>query len=111
MQEVSKKSVNGGSQVSGGYIFDQMDRFAHDWLKKRYRIKSHLFTKDAIITYHRQVCNWDEIDIVVLNHFSYASCSYDIRVHAIGKKDKLLYVMANFGFVTKDHAYCDTKGE
>ena len=30
MNEISKKSVNGGSQVSGGFMFDQMDRFAHD---------------------------------------------------------------------------------
>ena len=33
MNEVSKKSVNGGSQVSGGFIFDQMDRFARGYVE------------------------------------------------------------------------------
>lgn len=43
MNEVSKENDN--HCVSGGFIFDQMDRFAHDYLKKRYKIKGCLLTK------------------------------------------------------------------
>lgn len=101
--KISKKSVNGGSQVSGGYIFDQMDRFAHDYWKKELETDKFLFTAKADITFYRQICNWDDVK---LNAYSL----YDrVVVRAIDENGECC-AWAEFTFVEKDHAYCDTKG-
>lgn len=105
MQEISKKSVNGGSQVSGGYIFDQMDRFAHDYLKKELKTDKFLFTTKADITFYRQICNWDNIKLD-----AYSLYGGVVIVKAIDE-NSTYYALAKFIFVEKDHAYCDTKGE
>ena len=108
MNEVSKKSVNGGSQVSGGFIFDQMDRFAHDYWKKEYNTKGYLFTSDAMVFFNKQICNWGDmqlkakmIDIVV---------EPTAVLVSVLDKDFNEYAWGMFRFVEKDHAYCDTKG-
>ena len=104
MNEVSKKSVNGGSQVSGGFIFDQMDRFAHDYWKKEYNTKGYLFTSDAMVFFNKQICNWDDVKLD-------AYSLYDrVVVRAIDENGECC-AWAEFTFVEKDHAYCDTKGE
>lgn len=107
---VSKKSVNGGSQVSGGFIFDQMDRFAHDYAMKEQNIKGFLFTQEANIVYRKQICNWDDIELKLYLFYDLVSVLQTV-VHAVDKKDKKIYAIASFFFVEKDHAYCDTKGE
>lgn len=105
MNEVSKKSVNGGSQVSGGYIFDQMDRFAHDLLKKELKTNNFLFTSNADISFYRQICNWDDIKLI-----AYSLYGGVVIVKAIDENGQV-YAFARFIFVEKDHAYCDTKEE
>ena len=107
--KISKKSVNGGSQVSGGFIFDQMDRFAHDFLKKKYKVKGFLLTNEAKIVYRKQICNWNDIELKLYLFYDWVSV-FQTVVHAVDKKDKKIYAIANFFFVEKDHAYCDTKG-
>lgn len=112
MNEVSKKSVNGGSQISGGFIFDQMDRFAHDYLKKTYKVKGFLLTIVASVSYIRQVCDWDSVDVVVLNHYyDENDATYCIYTNVVDKKNNTVYASAYIEFIEKDHAYCDTKGE
>ena len=112
MNEVSKKSVNGGSQVSGGFIFDQMDRFAHDYLKNKYKVKGFLLTSVANVFYAKQICNWDSVNIVALNYYyNENDATYWILINAVDKKNDTVYTSAYIEFVEKDHAYCDTKGE
>ena len=110
MQEVSKKSVNGGSQISGGFIFDQMDRFAHDYLKKEYKIKGYLFTEHAHVHYSRQICDFGNVKIVPYETY-YVGSVIVATVKVVDKKGNKEYATGMFFFVEKDHAYCDVKGE
>ena len=117
MNEVSKKSINGGSQVSGGFIFDQVDRFAHDYLCNEYGKDKFYFTKDAQIVFAKQVCNWDDVELGIGDLVKRTFCpvltpvEYTIQVLALSKATKgTIYANAVFTFVEKDHAYCDTKG-
>lgn len=98
--EISKKSANGGSQVSGGFIFDQMDRFAHDFLKKELETDKFLFTAKAEITFYRQICNWNDVK---LDAYSLYDC---VVVRAIDENGEY-YAWAEFTFVEKDNAYCE----
>lgn len=109
---VSKKSVNGGSQVSGGFIFDQMDRFAHDYIKKKFKVKNYLLTQRASVLFERQICDWNTVRIIVkhkelIKLFSNVYYAIIAVIDDYGKT----YATAKFTFVEKDHAYCDTKGE
>ena len=109
MNEVSKKSVNGGSQISGGFIFDQMDRFAHDYLKKEQNIKGYLFTECAHVHYSRQICDFGNVKIVPYETY-YVGSAIVVTVKVVDKNEKKEYATGMFFFVEKDHAYCDTKG-
>ena len=117
MQEVSKKSINGGSQVSGGFIFDQMDRFAHDYLCNEYGKDKFYFTKDAKIVFSKQICDWNDVELYKAMTIKRMTCptletiEYVVGVTALSKSMKDTYAHATFTFVEKDHAYCDTKGE
>lgn len=79
--EISKKSVNGGSQISGGFIFDQMDRFAHDYWKKELETDKFLFTAKADITFYRQICDWDDVK---LDAYSLFAGQCDIMIGGTG---------------------------
>lgn len=109
MQEVSKKSVNGGSQVSGGFIFDQMDRFAHDYIKDMFNVKGFLFTKNANVVFVQQICDWEKVKLFVSLADKEMDHNYCVIVNAIIDGVKMAF--AKIQFVEKDHAYCDTKGE
>lgn len=110
MNEVSKENAN--NCVSGGFIFDQMDRFAHDYLKKMYKVKGFLLTIVASVSYIRQVCDWDSVDVVVSNHYyDENDATYCIYTNVVDKKNNTVYASAYIEFIEKDHAYCDTKGE
>lgn len=101
MNEVSKENDN--HCVSGGFIFDQMDRFAHDYWKKELETDKFLFTAKAAITFYRQICNWDDVKLD-------AYSLYDRVVVRAIDENGAYYAWAEFTFVEKDHAYCDTKG-
>lgn len=110
MQEVSKENSN--HCVSGGYIFDQLDRFAHDYIKKKFKVKNYLLTKRASAVFERQICDWNTVRIIVKHKESiklFSNLYYAIMavIDDYGKT----YATAKFIFVEKDHTYCDTKGE
>lgn len=109
MNEVSKKSVNGGSQVSGGFIFDQMDRFAHDYWKKKYNTKGYLFTTDAMVYFNKQICNWNDMQLKA-KMLDAIGTTKSVLVSVLDK-DFNEYAWGMFCFAEKDHAYCNTKGE
>lgn len=110
MQEISKE--NGNNCVSGGYIFDRMDRFAYHYLKRKYKIKNCLFTKSVIVEYRKQVCDWNSTRIfVVFCKKTQGLYDYRIKLELYEPETGMLYARANFTFVEKDHAYCDTKGK
>ena len=115
MQKVSKENSN--HCVSGGFIFDHMDRLAHDYLCNEYGKDKFYFTKDAKIVFAKQVCNWDDVelrigDLVKRTFYPVLTpVEYTIQVLALSKVTKdTIYANAVFTFVEKDHAYCDTKG-
>lgn len=107
MQEVSKENSN--HCVSGGFIFDQMDRFAHDCIMKEFGLKCFLFTQKAEIVFNKQICDWS---LVHMDKFyeTIFDKTITILVVIVDQKDNL-YAKARFTFIAKDHAYCDTKGE
>lgn len=110
MNEVSKKSVNGGSQISGGFIFDQMDRFARDYIKEMYNITGFLFSKYADIAYIKQICDWEKVKLFVSFADKESDKTYCVIVDAMIDGEKIVS-SSKIRFVEKDHAYCDTKGE
>lgn len=115
MSEVSKENDN--HCVSGGFIFDRMDRFAHDYLYKEYGKDKFYFTKDAKIVFSKQICDWEDVELSKGMTIKRMTCptlepiEYVVAVNALSKSTKDMYACATFTFVEKDHAYCDTKGE
>ena len=53
------KEKNNYGMMSGGFIFDALDRFALEQVRVRYNIpkKTPLVTASAFIKYSRQLCN------------------------------------------------------
>lgn len=96
--------------VSGGSVFSEMDRFAHDLLKKEYKIKGYLFTEHAHIHYSKQICDFGNVKIVPYETY-YVGSAIVATVKVVDKKGKKEYATGMFFFVEKDHAYCDTKGK
>lgn len=85
MQKVSKENSN--HCVSGGFIFDQMDRFAHDYLKKEQNIKGYLFTECAHIHYSKQICDFGNVKIVPHETY-YVGSAIVATVKVVDKKGK-----------------------
>ena len=100
MNEVSKKSVNGGAQVSSGYIFDQMDRFAHLFTAKEAGAKRYLFTQEAYISYKKQICDWNDVELMLYAYYKYETVS-QVVVRAVGKTDGAIYAEGSFCFAEK----------
>lgn len=106
MQGISKENDN--HCVSGGFIFDKMDRFAHDFLKKKYNVKGYLFTKSATIKYMKQICDWNSMGVFdVFYAQKQGSYDYRIKLELYERETGITYAVVTFDFVEKDHAYCD----
>lgn len=102
---MKEPEYNDNGCVSGGFIFDQMDRYAHDVIKRYIGNDVFVFTKKAEVDFTKQICDWTrvavnsyEIDIIDDNEF---------RV-SVWIEDDLenVYAGGEFIFVVKDHAYC-----
>lgn len=108
MQEVSKRSVNGGSQVSGGFIFDQMDKYAHAYIKESYGIQKPLFTAKAAVDFTAQICDWDKVvmRITECNRMTLYLTLYTAKV-VIEDETGKEYATGFFVFVEKEHADCE----
>lgn len=111
MQEISKENDN--HCVSGGFIFDQMDRFAHTFIKAFKNNEHYLFTAKSTIIFDRQICDWKSVKMVAkaFEVFESDFSQYNLSVVIVGKDNNMTYASADFIFVEKDHTYCDTKGE
>lgn len=105
--DVSKENDN--YCVSGGFIFDQMDRFAHDYWKKEYNTKGYLFTADVMVYFNKQICDWDDMQLNA-KMLDTVETAKAVLV-SVQDKDFNEYAWGVFHFVEKDHAYCDTKEE
>ena len=110
MQEVSKKSVNSDSQVSSGYIFDQMDRFAHFFVAREEDTKGYLFTQEAHISYKKQICDWNDVELMLYAYYKYETV-LQMVVRAVGKTDGAIYAEGSFCFVEKATRIGIQKGE
>ena len=106
--DVSEKNSN--NCVSGGFIFDQMDRFAHFFVAKEEGAKGYLFTQEAHISYKKQICDWDDVELMLYAYYKYETIS-QVVVRVVGKTDGAIYAEGSFCFVEKDHTYCEKKGD
>ena len=98
--------------VAGGAIMDILDKYAHDYIKRTFKIKNCLFTKHAEFHFEHQMCDHKR------GVFQVRSCSettlyttmYDIHIVIVDKdNDEFEYASANLTFVEKEEPYC--KGE
>ena len=101
---------NENSCVSGGFVFDQMDRLAHDTVKK-FTDKKYVFTKAANICFHKQICDWSdtEMDTSIPYAGKAALSPYLVTVYVCKKDTTDVLASCDFIFIAKDHAYCTTK--
>lgn len=98
-----KPEYNKNGCVSGGFIFDQMDKFGHDCVAEKFPDK-YVFTENANVAFLKQVCNWKDV------HLTKSTCLSDgntvqIQVALAGANDEH-YALGYFIFKLKDHAYC-----
>lgn len=105
---MKEPEYNENGCVSGGFIFDQMDRYAHDKIKEIVPDK-YVFTRDVAITFCRQICDWNKVKIISLVAEWNNSANTRIVVQVINDEDILnpIYAHAIFNFAVKDKAYCE----
>lgn len=96
------------SCVSGGFIFDQMDKHAHAYIKEFYGLQKPLFTAKADVDFTAQICDWDKIvmRITECNRMTLYSTLYTAKV-VIEDETGKEYATGFFVFVEKEHAYCE----
>ena len=105
MQELNKYGF-----VSGGYIFDLMDKAALAAINKYAPITKdqQIYTKSAKIYYMKQVC--DGIKTKTSTHvlFRKGTDTYLVEIHLLANKE--VVAKAIFIFKKANHNYCETKG-
>lgn len=106
MTEIKKENSN--DCISGGYIFDQVDKFSHDYIKDKYTIKGYLFTSCAHISYRKQICNWEDCKIIMGSNYVFDD-AYMCLVRVIDKNTKDIYATARLTFVEKKKTHCGAK--
>lgn len=96
--------------VSGGYIFDLMDRKAQEYaIYLNGNNNDYLMTKSAEVEYLRQCC--DKKDLRVSTGYSKRNNDeYSINVWATSLDGITVYAHARFVFVAKTHNFCELKG-
>lgn len=96
--------------VSGGYLFDIMDRYA---LEKLIDTKGtgFYFTASANISYQKQCCDHNDL-CLQYTHIAEDPVhpdNYSVNVIAYSPKTKIQYASALFLFTRKNHNYCEKK--
>ena len=96
--------------VSGGTIFDQLDKFAYNQIINKYKISNGaLLTSSATIDFNKQICDWGDTIFKVLDiHTDESQENYFCKILCIDKNEKTdkIYAVANFIFKLKNSAFC-----
>jgi acyl-coenzyme A thioesterase PaaI-like protein len=98
--------------VSGGYIFDLLDRAALEKLNLCYpeTETQQIYTKESTITYHKQLCDTTDIHCrMVYAIFDAITKEYRVGISLMQDKTKIAH--ARFIFVRADHNYCERKSD
>jgi len=94
--------------VSGGYLYDKLDRITQDFIERNNPQKKYWMTKKASATYNKQVCSLKDIkfsvviDFKIRNHVYARGCVFD-------KNTNSCLVEVHFLFVGKDKIHCSNK--
>ena len=103
------KILNNYGFVSGGYLFDRMDRIAQKaaiencFCKKRFTM-----TQQASIDYLKQCCDRKDLYFVIAEIISNKNKCL-CTVFAKSTSTGLTYAVATFSFAYVDKNYCETK--
>lgn len=104
------KETNIYGMVSGGYLFDIMDRYAQKLIIDTVNDQTKFaLTHGAVCTYQRQCCDSEDI---VLSHseISYDNISkrYHVAVYAESKESGEQYANCTFSFSVKNTIHCNS---
>lgn len=103
------KKLNNMGFVSGGYIFDILDRFAQIAIRTDY---PYVMTEKAEIQFLKQCCDPNDLGVVVKCHKNIMVVrnrwAVEVMAVSIGTPSTI-YATAKFTFVGKTHSYCETK--
>lgn len=92
--------------VSGGYIFDKMDRIAQDWVETKNRDLKYWMTKSAKIKYMRQICSEENLAFGVRILFRIGKTVF-VDVYTYKDWDSKEHLAeARFIFVGKNKIHC-----
>ena len=93
--------------VSGGWLFDLMDRAALAAINKYnpYTKNEQVYTKTAKVWYLKQVCDPDSIKPSTHLLFHKKPDEYLVEIHLLVKKE--IVAKAQFIFKKANHNYCD----
>ena len=104
------KTLNNYGFVSGGYLFDRMDRIAQKAaIKKSFFRKRYAMTKNAHIEYQKQCCDVRDLRFVVVTPVEKSKRKWVGAVYAMSRTTKTTYATATFEFAYVDKNYCETK--
>lgn len=103
------KDTNKYGFISGGYIFDLLDRKALEAINKKfpYTKDTQLYTSTGNIHYEKQLCDTKNIETkpLVYDFNDYYSVIIELWQH------NTLIASATFLFEFAKHNYCETKGK
>lgn len=103
---MKEPEYNENGCVSGGFIFDQMDRYAAR-LMRAAEPRKHVFTKYANVVFRKQICDWDKMTVnSTVPEKDRINDEYHIRVWVCDKNVLGAFATGEFIFVAKDHACC-----
>lgn len=95
--------------ISGGYLFDKMDRIAQDWVEINHNDHKFWVTKSAKVHYLKQVCSLKDLSYRVKLILRIRDTVFvDVTVYD-AKDPKKNYAKSTFIFVGKDSLFCIRK--
>lgn len=104
------KNTNKYGFISGGYIFDLLDRTALEKLNLCYpeTETQQIYTKESTITYHKQLCDLSDVRFR-LRYATFDGKEYRVGLSLLQGKTKIAH--ARFVFVQAKHNYCERKSD
>ena len=100
------KNTNKYGFISGGYIFDLLDRTALQAINEKYpeTANQQVYTASADIRYFKQLCNTDNIDFFIFD-CCYRDNGYGVFLE-LHQNDTII-ATADFDFAVAKHNYCE----
>lgn len=101
--------------ISGGAIFDMLDRAALEYINKTWpaTTKENWFTKRSVIHFNLQVCSMDNMEIVVQKtgkdkkyEETFGHDNRKVVVALVDSINKRIHAVAGFFFVKANKNHC-----